>query len=240
MTVRLLSLCCALGACLGSARADLLWSNVSKIPADLETTGDAWSAVRANDPDFVSYRCAADDVWFDQPVKIDRMIYYSVPIGDPEILGGDFYVWTVGADGHPDKLVAWGADLDHTYEDTGWSNPNFGPIMRNIISPANLVLDPGAYFIGFRTYQTFVNHTGKDTNGILTTRQVHGSYQAHWSFDVLTDGTTSGPWYTMDAFNGVKENEWAFELEGALVPEPATWLALAAGSALLMRRRRRG
>jgi len=100
--------------------------------------------------------------------------------------------------------------------DTGWYNPYF---QTNVIAcemiPNNLVLQPGRYFLAFRSWQTFQHGGGK--NGCLTTRWANADTRALWSFDVARNGTIFGPWYTMDTFGGAHDSEWAFQIEG--VPE---------------------
>ncbi|MFY9235437.1 MAG: PEP-CTERM sorting domain-containing protein [Fimbriimonadaceae bacterium] len=218
------------------SNATVVWSNIDNKPADLMNTADGWTASRANDPDFVSYRCAADDFILTETTRLTKLTYYSVPISNPEILGGDWYIFNGDNPGGPPGEVFTGAfsqPLDRA--DTGWFNAAFGENVWSNSLSMDLVLGPGHYFIGFRTLQTFSNGGGK--NGILTTRTAKGTARAQWNFEIMEDGSAFGPWVTMDVFNGVQDQEWAFEMEGEIVPEPATLAAL--GALLLGLRRKR-
>jgi hypothetical protein len=226
----------ALASMAATASATLVWNNVMDMK-DLGATHDGWTASRAKDQGFTSYRCAADDFQVRLQSRVTAIVFYSVPINDPIILGGDWYIFDGAKEsGPPGDPIAgkFGQVLER--KDTGIFNAALGGnVWENRIA-MNVVLDPGRYFIGFRTFQSFVGGGGK--NGILTTRFANGSARAHWSFDILEDGYATGPWMTMDVFNGVRDQEWAFKLEGEIVPEPATGLALGALAFGLRRKRR--
>ncbi|HWP31445.1 MAG TPA: PEP-CTERM sorting domain-containing protein [Fimbriimonadales bacterium] len=208
---------------------ELIWSNIQTTPDDLMNTQDAWTASRVNDDDFVSYRCAADDFFLKDPVQITRIVYYSVPISDPDVLGGDWYIFDATyPEGPPGTVITGEYGLKLLFEDTGWYNSNFGTnVYRNTLFPTNLVLSPGQYFLGFRTWQTFENGGGK--NGILTTRWANGAARAYWNFGILEDGTANQDWVEMEIFNGIKDQEWAFEVYGNVVPEPSTLVLVGFG-----------
>lgn len=208
-TLFVLSLC----ALVSLARAEVIWSNIRAIPDDLISTGDAWSALRVEDPQSSSYRGAADDIVLSSPTRIDRLTFYSVFVGDPNILGGDWYFFTVGSDDRPGALIAHGAGVPMTTTGTGWMNPTFGEVKRNTMD-VGVTLQPGRYFVAFRSYQTWVNQQGKNNNGILSTRTSFGSSPALWSFDLPTSGDPPGSWVSLQQFNLVEDQEWAFELEG--------------------------
>lgn len=192
---------------------DFLWSNVNS-PDDLASTGDGWTASRAEDFDFTSFRCAADDFILTKPTRIERITYYTVPIADPIILGGDWYLFSVGPDDRPADVLASQVGVPLDSIDTGIFNAAFGTnVIANRFYPDDLVLPPGRYFLAFRSFQSFVGGAGK--NGCLTTRVAIGDSRALWNFEVLTDGTVTDPWVTMDIFNGVQDQEWAFELKGS-------------------------
>ncbi|MBV6457969.1 MAG: hypothetical protein HONBIEJF_01090 [Fimbriimonadaceae bacterium] len=217
--------------------AEVVWSNVNDIPKDLMSTGDGWTASRANDDDFTSYRCAADDFILTARTRLTSLTYYSIPISNPDILGGDWYLFGgENAGGPPGEVFAGAFSQKLTQTDTGWFNSAFGEnVWANTLS-LDMTLDPGHYFLGFRSLQTFKNGGGK--NGILTTRWANGTARAHWNFDIMEDGSAFGGWVTMDVFNGVKDQEWAFQLEGDIVPEPATIMVLSPLLLALARRRR--
>lgn len=219
-----------------TVRADVVWSNFND-PKDLMNTGDGWTASRANDDNFTSYRCAADDFVLTARTRLTSLTYYSIPISNPEILGGDWYLFGgENGGGPPGEVFAGAFSQSLGQKNTGWFNGVFGENVWANTLTFDITLDPGHYFLGFRSLQSFANGGGK--NGILTTRIAKGTARAHWSFDILEDGSAFGAWVTMDVFNGVKDQEWAYQLEGAIVPEPATLVGVSV--LLLGLRKRRG
>lgn len=212
--MRLRFLAAVLGCAATAAVADdIVWLNISDYPGDLTTTVDAWSAIRAEEPDF-SYRIAADDFTLDTATRITAITFYGAEVGEPEILGGDWYIYTGPAEGPPETLVASGVGVPMAHVDTGHVNPNFGTVWANTMEPADLVLPAGHYFLAFRTYQTLDLNGPKNNNGAFTTRTAFGTSRAWWSFDVLPDGYAAGPWVKMEEFNLVQDQEWSFTIEG--------------------------
>lgn len=208
-------------ACLINAAAavadDYTWLNVQNFPDDLVSTGDGWSALRAETPDR-SYRIAADDFTLTETTRITRVTFWGAEVGDPNILGGDFYIFeSNGAGGPPGALIAAydGLPMDHI--DTGLDNTFFDTVYENTMTvPDNepLVLEPGNYFLAFRTYQTLVLDGPKNNNAAFTTRYANGTSRAWWNFDVWGDGWVDGPWVPMEDFNLVEDQEWSFRIEG--------------------------
>lgn|GEM_PF-4712332 len=187
------------------------WVNVERIPQDLIATTDAWTAVRVNDSGHESWRVAADDFELTSTTRITRIVFYSVKFGEPDIVGGDWYVFEGGDE--PGELLAFGADLKLTREDTGWSNPNLGDIYRNIMEPENLVLPAGHYFLAFRSVMSCPQGcVGKYS--ILSTRWANGLTRAYWNFGLLANGEVIDEWMLLERFNGIRDQEWAFVLEG--------------------------
>ncbi len=193
------------------------WLNLASYPGPLETTVDGWSAVRMEDPQFISHRCAADDFEITEPTRITRITFYSVEIGSPAILGGDWYIFDGPAAGPPDQLRAAGVNEPMQHTLIGIVNPSFGPVYENVMKPKDLVLEPGHYFLAFRTNQGFVPGN-KNNNGALSTRIAKSTSRAWWNFGVLADGAVVEPWVPLSQFNLVQDQEWSFRIEG----EPAT------------------
>jgi len=214
-----IAVCGFLVLCLCQADASgLVWSNVVNMPGDIQSTGDGWSATRAED--IGSYRCAADDVTFSRPTRIDSFVYYSIQVGTPDILGGDLYVYTVD-NGHPGALVAAYPDLANAHVNTGLFNNVFNAdIYSNTLAVPALELPAGSYFLAFRTVENRING---QKNGALTTRVAIGSARAHWNFSVSREGAVGEGWMTMDAFNLVQDQEWAFHVRGSTVIEPTSY-----------------
>ncbi|MCC7290706.1 MAG: hypothetical protein IT449_01440 [Phycisphaerales bacterium] len=194
------------------------WLNVVNFPDDLAASEDAWTAARVEDDDFTSFRCAAEDFALAQRTRITKIGFYSVDFG-AEILAGDWYIYEYGGDGHPGALVAASHTLPLSHDDTGIVNSSFGAVYDNAMD-ADVTLEPGRYFLGMRSLITFRNGGGK--HSLLTTRTAIADARAHWNFDVFTDGTVGGEWVTMDIFNLVPDNEWAFYLHGETVDSPCT------------------
>lgn len=192
---------------------DLPWTNIEKIPDSLINTADGWTAARVNDTGFISYRCAADDFVLTETTKIDRISFFAAAIGSPIVIGGDWYVYEGGGT-VPGKLIAYGKDLPLKQEDTGWVNPNFGPIIRSTLEMGGLELPAGHYYIAFRSIMSCPGGECPGKYGVLTTRWANGQNRALWNFGVLPDGQVTDQWVLMEVFNGVKDQEWAFILEG--------------------------
>ncbi len=201
----------------GTAAGQYDWLNLESYPDPLAKTGDGWSAVRIEDPQFISYRCAADDFEVKETTRVTRITFYSVELGSPEILGGDWYIFDGPAEGPPDQLRAAGVNAPMQHTQIGVVNPAFGQVYENVVEPKDLVLEPGHYFLAFRTNQALVPGD-KNNNGALSTRIAKSTSRAWWNFGVLADGTLIEPWVPLSQFNLVKDNEWSFRIEG----EPAT------------------
>ena len=208
--IRSLALAAVLVPAALSMADQTVWMNVKTFPDDVCHAADGWSAVRIEAPEFLSYRCAADDFALDRTTRVSSITFYSAEIGNPVIEGGDIYIyeWDNGA---PGKLLYSAPNLPMEHEII-CDNPNYGPVYRNTVHPVDLFLDAGGYFLGFRTYQGDVyDPDGKNTNGAFTTRTTFGNAPAYWSFTVQPDGT-GGDWQPMQDFNLSKENEWCFEI----------------------------
>ncbi|HZW10512.1 MAG TPA: GC-type dockerin domain-anchored protein [Phycisphaerales bacterium] len=205
----------ALLACAATAVAadDIVWLNVSDYPGDLAATGDAWSAIRAESPD-QWYSIAADDFTLEISTVITSITFFGAEVGEPEILGGDWYIFTGPAEGPPQTLVAHGAGVPMAHVDTGLVNDSFGAVWANVMEPEGLELPAGHYFLAFRTFQTLDLSGPKNNNGAFTTRTALGTSRAWWNSDVLADGTVSGTWVEMEVFNLVEDQEWSFLIEG--------------------------
>jgi hypothetical protein len=203
-------LACAATSALGD---EIVWLNISNYPGDLVATADAWSAIRGESPD-QSYRIAADDFTLDAATRITAITFYGCEVGQPDILGGDWYIFTGPAEGPPQALVAHGAGVPLARVDTGLVNGNFGTVWANTMEPEGLVLPAGHYFLAFRTFQTVDLNGPKNNNAAFTTRTAIGSSRAWWNFDVLGDGMVNGPWVEMEQFNLVRDQEWSFQIEG--------------------------
>lgn len=217
MQRRALHLALLLGVSTFSWGEGLLWSNVSNYPDDLMSTGDGWSATRAEDVS--SFRCAADDVTFVTKVRLSTMRYFSIQVGNPDILGGDLYVYTWNG-GQPGALVAALPNLAIDHSDTGWFNTVFqATVYSNTLHP-NLELPPGEYFLAFRTVE---NRANGAKNGALTTRTAIGDATAQWNFSVDTNGNVGEPWLPMSTFNQVADQEWSFLLYGDSIYNPTSY-----------------
>lgn len=204
-------------ACVTTAAVaeDVVWLNVSGFPEDIEATEDAWSAIRGESPD-QSYRIAADDFTLETSTRITSITFFGGEVGTPEILGGDWYIFRGPAEGPPQTLVAHGAGTPLARVDSGLVNGAFGTVWANVMQPEELELPAGHYFLAFRTLQTVDFDGPKNNNLALTTRTALGTSRAWWNFDVLGDGTVTGPWVEMERFNTIRDQEWAFMIEGVL------------------------
>jgi hypothetical protein len=196
------------------------WVNVETYPDDLENTGDGWSAVRMEDKEFVSHRIACDDIVLEQRTQITEIGYWNVDLGEPIIIAFDWYIYADDNDGLPGTLLYSGEASEYTREDSGLDNKSFGTLYLTTMNPEGVTLDPGAYFVAFRSFQKYnPGGNGKNTIGALTTRWANGEQRAYWNFEVYGDGGVHARWYKMQEFNGVKDNEWAFYVKGATEEE---------------------
>ncbi len=190
--------------------ADDAWQNIQNFPGDLETTADGWSAIRVEDPDFLSRRCAADDFVLTQQTRLDRIVFYTAYArGIPEILGGDVYIYEDN-NNTPGALIAAYPDRPLLHTDSGITNSIFGTIYRNEIALDGIRLEPGSYYIAMRTVQTMVNSEAR--NAILSTRVRFGDTQGFWAFDVFPNGNVGDQWVPLSTFNLQENNDWAFTL----------------------------
>jgi hypothetical protein len=221
ITPRIIAAVTGLVASCASAQS-VVWSNVANYPQDLINTGDAWSAIRSEPPNFVSYRCAADDFILNQKTTITQITFYSVEIDPPSILGGDWYIYEIDpATGLPGTLIAYQDNEPLTRTPTGHTSPIFGVIYANVMQPQGLTLPAGNYYLAFRTYQDLpANPVGKPNNAALSTRVMLGTRTAHWNFQVDAHGNVGDQWVPMSVFNLVNDQAWAFIIEGVTACYP--------------------
>lgn len=185
------------------------WVNVASIPGDLLATNEAWTAARIEDPEFISYRIAAEDFVLAAPTTITRIEFWTVKFGDPPVLGADWYVYR-NEGGTPGALLASGTASDYVHTQTEWTHPDFGPIWTNVIHPEGLSLPCGNYFLAVRTH---IGWNGSK-HSLLTTRWTNGTSRGWWNFEVYTDGSVGDAWVLMQVFNLYPDNEWALRLSG--------------------------
>jgi hypothetical protein len=189
--------------------------NVENMPGDLQSTGYGWSAVRMEDQRFQSYRCAADDFVLEAASEIEEIGFWVVKLGNPEIIGPDWYVYADDADGAPGTLITGQGAAAYVIEDIGLINDYFGTLYFIRIQVSDLRLDAGRYFLGFRVYQEYVAG-GKNNYGSLTTNFGDGETEGWWNFAVDGDGNVGDAWVQMREFNRKPNNEWAFSIRGRI------------------------
>ncbi len=208
MRTRTLAAACLLPT--AALAQDALWIN-HEGDAALEATGFASSAVRMPD----SLRIAADDFEISSPTTttITEIVFYSVWIDPPVILGGDWYIYeyddTTGA---PGDLIVGEADAAITVEPSGLVSATFGTIYRNSMT-VGVPLDAGRYFLGFRTH--CAPGGGKPVNAPLHPEWTNGDATAQWNFSVTEAGQAFDAWQPMTDFHPTPK-EWAFELYGVV------------------------
>ncbi|MEQ9096689.1 MAG: GC-type dockerin domain-anchored protein [Phycisphaerales bacterium] len=189
---------------------DYHWVNYES-EAALEATGFASSAVRMPD----SLRIAADDFRVIEDTTITQIVFYSVWIDPPVILGADWYIyWYLDPIHAPGALIAGASDVAVEVVDSGLRNPTFGTIYRNTIT-VDVELIPGRYFLGFRTY--CAPGSGKPVNAPLHPEWTNGDATAHWNFSALETGEVIEAWQPMTDFHPTPK-EWAFEIHGTTGP----------------------
>jgi hypothetical protein len=189
---------------------DAIWVN-HEGDAALQATEFASSAVRMPD----SLRIAADDFTIDSPTTttLTEIVFYSVWIDPPFILGGDWYIYEFDdATGAPGALIVGEADADIEVEDSGLVSASFGTIYRNTML-VEVPLEAGRYFLGFRTH--CAPGAGKPVNAPLHPEWTNGNATAQWNFSALESGEVFEAWMPMTAFHPT-EKEWAFELFGTV------------------------
>ncbi len=198
----------------GLCQAGIIWQNTEVIPDDLIATQDGWTAARVNDRGQESWRTSADDFILEKTTRIDKIVFFAVMVGEPVVIGGDWYIFE-GSGDVPGELIAHGAGEELDIEDTGWQSNSFGTIYRNTMTPENLELPAGRYFIALRSIMSCPGGcAGK--YAMLTTRWANGKTPALWNFGLLENGDVIDRWMLMEEFNLIHDQEWAFILEGGV------------------------
>lgn len=196
--------------CTPAFAQDALWIN-HEGDAALEATGFASSAVRMPD----SLRIAADDFQISSATttRLTEIVFYSVWIDPPVILGGDWYLYVFDdGTGGPGDLIVGEADANITVEPSGLVSSTFGTIYRNSIT-VDVQLEEGCYFLAFRTH--CAPGAGKPVNAPLHPEWTNGNATALWNFSVTEGGDVLDPWQPMTVFHPTRK-EWAFELYGVV------------------------
>lgn len=212
---------CLLAAlsCMGvPARADLLWDN------NLETDGVSGRPV--SPPAFPNYR-NVDDIVVPEGQEWHITGFNYQLLEDNDWLHGgwtEVYVWgDVGRRPGGERLFS--QVVEHTRVATG--NMYFGRFAYKFYAPGlSINLEPGRYWIGLRN------------------PQASGSGTAYWlTSDGGPDGMgTESSWISLDAgqtwvpVGGGEQN--AFEVHGAVVPEPVSLVSLGSLLAALTLRQR--
>lgn len=186
--------------------ADYNWTNVKKVPDDLINTTYGWSAVRIEHKDFTSHRCAADDFVIDKQTSITEIGFWNVNLESPPYRSGEWYIYADDG-GTPGELLFAGPEAKSERSKIGSKNKSFGDIYLTKMLISDVTLDPGTYWLAFRTYQGY-NASGKNTVGALTTRFDKNS-QGYWNFEVLRDGSVDADWQPVEDFTLQTDHQWA-------------------------------
>lgn len=188
---------------------DYAWIN-HQGDAALQFTPFAASAVRMGDVLHV----AADDFKVRHDTRMTKIVFYSVWYDQPEILGGDWYIYYLDLlEGEPTFLVASASDVPIETVDSGLVNQIHGTIYRNTMH-LDVVLQSSFYILAFRTH--CAPGPGRPENAPLH-HVVPRDGDALWNFAVTPDGDVLEPWIYMTDFEP-KPKTWAFELYGEELP----------------------
>lgn len=165
---------------------DYAWIN-HQGDAALQSTPFAESAVRmGNDV----LHIAADDFHIRHDTRVTEIVFYSVWFDQPEILGGDWYIYYFDLlEGEPTFLVASASDVPIETVDSGLVNQIHGTIYRNTMQ-LDVELQSASYFLAFRTH--CAPGPGRPENAPLH-HVVPSGGNALWNFAVTPDGDVLEP-----------------------------------------------
>jgi hypothetical protein len=216
----------------GPAQADMLWDNFN---AAAESGFDGHSFFTSERVAVLGSSWAIDDfVVTDQPWSVGEVRWaagrnpnyeYTVEV---IILRDDF---TPLVDGLGDFDATYAID---EYQVTGTYGTFFGYQVYNgsAVIPAT-TLDPGHYYVGVRLVSN--NGLGYGRNVMMTTGS--GTLQGETMGYVYSPFFGVSDWLPVDDFPMETPTDYAFQLLGTQVPEPAGLLLLFGGALVGLRRR---
>ncbi len=228
---RTLGMVLLLGVSASAQAGDLIWDNyLSPAPGH-----DSVNALSTERETVVPESWLVDDVVFDDIAEISEIRWIGLRDDDPgaNYVGADVLIMDTDF-----QIVAEFVSLDFQ---TSVLGQQFGlevyegsvQLPGDVIPASSeaVILEPGNYYIGTRLVG---NGLGRNFAATTGNGAMNGNSFGVWqsiSFFGHTDWVNSAD---IDQFGG---SDFAFQLYGTIVPEPASLALIAAGGLLLIRRR---
>lgn len=203
--------------------ADLLWDNYA-----IPNGWDGETGLSSERDTLISDTWVIDDAVFEQPVIIEELQWLGFRDAEP-FAAADFIIMD-----NEFQVIAEVHDAPFTANDLGRQLGRFELYEGSVVLAEPVELGPGQYFIGTRMVGEFLGRNFAATSG-TGAQNVKGLSEAYFKgvpfgFDEWTpvnEVLTSG-----------EPSDFAFRVNGTIVPEPASLILLAFGAAATLRRRR--
>lgn len=205
--------------------ADLLWDNYAP------NTPFGWDGVTGLSSErdtLISDTWVIDDAVFEQTVMVQEIQWLGFRDDEP-LVGADYIIMD-----NEFQVIAEVHDAPFTANDLGEQLGRFELYEGSVALAESVELGPGQYFIGTRLVGESLGRNFAATSA-TGARNIFGESQAYFKgvpfgFDQWTpvnEVLTSG-----------EPSDFAFRVNGTIVPEPASLMLLAFGAAATLRRRR--
>lgn len=205
------------------AMADLLWDNY--------TTPDPWDHVTGYSSEratLISETWVVDDAVFEQPVSIEEIQWIGARDDPERFTGADYIIldaeFNVIADvrDQPFDAIVLGEDFDPPLE-----------IYEGTVQVEPILLDPGQYYFGARLVD---GHLGRNyaVTSFTGADLIRGATEAH----ILAVPFGVDDWTpASQVLSSGIQSDFAYRINGTVIPEPASLILLLIGAAATLRRR---
>jgi hypothetical protein len=204
-----------------SASADLLWNNYLTNDSIDERTG-----LSSERETIIPDSWVVDDAVFIDPVEVESVSWFGArepgavyPAADLIVMDAQF------------NVVAEYADVVPTLVDMGDIFSGLTLYEAKITLPEELSLDPGQYYVGTRLVGETLGRNYALTTGNGT---LNGQTEAYFRSETFGEPD----WVPVSWVLSVGQSDFAFQVDGTVVPEPASIVLLASGVLLVVLRRR--
>lgn len=204
------------------ASADLLWDNFAAPDPWDHVTG--YSSERAT---LISESWVVDDAVFEQPVSIDEIQWIGFRDNPDLFTGADYIILDSEF-----QVVSEVRDLPFVANVIG---EQFGlQVYEGSVQVDAILLDPGQYYFGARLVN---GHLGRNFAATSFTGEdlIRGETEAY----VLAVPFGHDDWTpASQALSSGIPSDFAYRINGTIIPEPASLILLLIGAAATLRRRR--
>lgn len=204
------------------ASADLLWNNYAMTP----TGWDGVTGLSSERDTLISDTWVVDDAIFEQPVIVQEIQWLGFRDADP-LVAADYIIMD-----NQFQVIAEVHDAPFSANDLGMQLGRYELYEGTLTVAGGVELAPGQYFIGTRLVGQFL---GRNFAATSVTGDHLGQSEAY--FKGVPFGFDDWTQVNQVLISG-EPSDFAYRINGTIIPEPASLMLLAFGAAATLRRRR--